>query len=509
MVNQKKKLGRIVALTICLMCIVTFSQVSALRVNSTSPNTELSLLEVKDRVLDYLKDESSLSFLSIQSLTSITDSIESGVDGRRSLWEVSLIDKSTSTVQVFRIRQNQLVKEITYPSLEDNPCPLEIFTMDSVSAFSQIREIDPELTGMNSEEKGFLFAVSCSNSKTPILTVSAFKNLVPAQIKFNANTGQLISKEIQTLIAGKIYYSRDRGKTWSPAIHTGSIRAISKDQSLVDHAFALVIEGTTYSILETIDGGQNWHEGFVLPPSIKGIIFSLEYQVISGKGTFVVGSTTGAWQSVDGKNWTYLESLPSGPAQWINSICDEENNCSWFVSISDGNDKGLYVTKDLESWERVSETPYRLFSDYKNEKLIAFDESSNGAYMFDSLRTMEKVMVPVGTLRMTGSFERDHLSIVTNSVYLSDSKLTPMSWDGKQIYFTCLAASPNFKVDGLVIGLTDQLNVLTIDSSTPKWQELSNWREDTKPQTKCFEMQFLSLESVIIATGGRLTWVEY
>jgi hypothetical protein len=198
-----------------------------------------------------------------------------------------------------------------------------------------------------------------------------------------------------TGVETKVYYSRDRGATWSSAqmngleagqfLHNRYVQArkiLVADPDTPGHFYALGSDATGAAILwKSVDGGASWNVTWKSGPAEAGTNgFMLDSTLVATGGYLIAAPGTRGgcfYRSRDGEQWEKMCTIKDALGMGVGapSAGENEHAALYTYGSVDGN-TGIYRSTDYGThWQRLSEEPNGM---YVGIRAIAGDPEVSG-----------------------------------------------------------------------------------------------------------------------------------
>jgi len=473
----------------------------------------LTLLEVWDALEAYGKDrQTQAAIASIHSTDVQGDTLLSGRDGRRRGWVAVLIGAETSLW--LRLVDGVIVEEAIQP-LSPGFSALLRPAVDSPKAVALAQAAKPTLrTSSDKKGQGFHFALDVFGEERAEIVVLGAVGQLPAQVRLDPYTGAILSAQTLTYApSGGILYSTDSGQTWKASNLRGKmITSLAPDPQQEGRAYAVAAAQEGMLIYQTRNGGETWEWIGSLPPEAGNWPFDLlVLSHPSGRPSLLVGTWSGLWISDSGQAWSQIHGLPQGPAQWLAAVQSSQGN-RLLVSISAGENRGLYSSKDLFQWTKIADDAYRLSESFDRQLVLATSEEKVGQGLLLDLEGERMVSLPASVLSAAGNFRGQGPMLFrspASGLGVSRGEEGPATWV-LSVPVASLAASPEFLTRQVAIAGGFRSGIYRTTDGGRHWEQvLAHPSDILQGSDEIYEVAFLSPATVIAINGGMLKWQDF
>ena len=436
-------------------------------------------------------------------------------DGSSSGWQAVLIaaDKPDSELRV-TIAGGAAVQAFTEPRRPSARDAIPRPTIDSPGALRLALATRPMLAPALDKGRGYGFVAQAGRSGKAILTVLGSYDGVPARVDLDGSSGQLIQASRYTWTAGGALYSADAGQTWHASnLVGGQVTGVAPVPGQAGRAFAVKPALDGVEIWESTDGGQLWAIRSRLPSTAGTWAYGLTAATLPPLQQFVliVGTPNGLWISTDaGVSWQRNKSFPSGPPQWMSTSQGVDGE-TVLVTISAGQNAGLYASSNLGSWQKILDGVYRLSQTSGRRASVALaDSRSTRAYLIVG-RVAHPVQLSIPALRAAGQFAAAGVAVAEDPFALAVSKDGGLSWSTVLARpLTSLAASPNLAQDGVVVVAGPAQGIFRSGDAGRTWQHVLMSPKTVLPGSGWItQLSFVSPQHVIAVEGGIESWQSF
>lgn len=480
--------------------------------SASQPQRLLTLWEAWDVVMDYagqLEDDPKISTLG--SADSYSDALSTaGMDGKRRIWQAVLTSRNSE--QWITIADGEVIKVIERPTGGPRPFP-DKPVLDSPEALRIAQKSRIGFSPGVGEGWGYHFAVEIDlESYQPVLKVIGSFNGKAAFVSLDTKNAAVLQAKAQAVEGGGILFSGDSGITWEPTnVKSTFVADLAIDPTQPMYAYAAVSRDDRIRLLASEDG-KDWTEVGALPEVAGDWPYCLS---IVGHDTnsrrILVGERSGVWASTDGNSWQLVPGLPHDAAGWMASARSDDRY-KVFVSVSQGNHRGLYTSTDLLNWHKISDTSYRLSVSYDSRQVIAIDDSGSSRSLLLAVDEQVAIDLPRGTVRAAGDFNENFVvygfldgRVGTVSASHSQDAAWSLSVDAGS-----LAASPSFPDSQTLLAGVFRGGIYRSQDAGHNWTKvLPDPNSLVIGSNEIGPISFLSPHNVIAVNGGYLTWVSF
>lgn len=326
------------------------------------------------------KWDAAAGIVSLQSLDLgkgvSTDAPDAGADGRRAVWLVTFTSPTKPNRHLLVRISNRTVEQVLEnPGKVDQPAIAALPTVDSPAAIVAARRTEPTLGPRVSKGNGYAFELSAGQNGKPVVTVIGSLRDNTARVEVDATSGVPGETLVSTFAGGGALYSADGGTSWqASSLTSGAVLGIAPVPGRQGRAFAVVPAKRGIQVHATGDGGRTWALAGTLPDEAGPWAFDISTIPTGGSFVVAVGTHTGVWLSRDASvSWSRSTGLPTGPAQWL-AASSSPTETTLIVSISYGDNAGVYASTDLQNWRRLLTGVYRLSSTDEDTAATAVSE---------------------------------------------------------------------------------------------------------------------------------------
>ncbi|MEO0248231.1 MAG: hypothetical protein ABIN58_01570 [candidate division WOR-3 bacterium] len=449
---------------------------------------------------------------SIQSVDVQGDTVLSGQDGYRRGWMAVLIGQEASLW--LRLVDGVVVEETIQP-LSPGFSAIVKPDVDSPQAVALAQAVRPNL-GPSHDKKGqgFHFALDTLGEKRAEIVVLGAVGQSPARIRLDPWKGTMLSAQIFTYApSGGILYSTDSGQTWKASNLKGKmVTSLAPGPQGEAWAYAAVAEQEGIAIYQTQDGGETWEWTGRLPQQAGSWPFDLlALPNPSGRPSLFVGTWNGLWTLDPIQVWSQVDGLPQGPVQWSAAIRSQQGH-RILVSISAGEDRGLYSSRDLSRWTKVADKVYRLSESFDRQLVLAVSEEEIGRGLLLGLESERVVSLPGHVLNAVGDFRGRGLMLFrspASGLGVSQGIEHPARWT-LSVPVASLAASPDFLTSQTAVAGGFRSGIFRTTDGGKHWAQVLAMPSDIlQGSNEIYEVVFLSPTAVIAVNGGMLTWQDF
>lgn len=452
----------------------------------------------------------SARVVSLHSIDHPNDSSASGQSGQRRAWQAVILSGSgAKTERVITLVDGLIQDDIQQSTGSEERLALEQPQIDSPEALQRALKFRPAFAPEEGKGQGFHFMLGRS-SDTPVVTVRGSRGNLPAIIRMDASNGTLHEAKAMGFEAGGILYSRDAGQTWHASDLTDKmIMAVIPDPTTPGQVYAVGTQNQQIIVYRTQNGGKNWAYFGSLPKSAGDWPFDLEATMdSSGKVHLLVGTWSGVWSSMDGKQWISLSGLPEGPKQWL-AVAHSPQGGRLFVSVTAGEKPGVYASEDFSNWSQLTPEPLRLSKSFDAQTVLATNEQSTASAWLLSSKGETQIELEEPILRAAGDFDSDIFAVQSTQQgtgYCSDREKT---WT-LSVPVASLAASTSFSEDRVIVAGGFRTGIYRSSDAGQTWDTvLSNPAQVVPGSNEIYDLAFLSGETVIAVNGSTLTWEDF
>jgi hypothetical protein len=450
------------------------------------------------------------ALVALNSIDHSQDSLDSGKDGRRRAWQAIILSAQQPKTQVvinlvdraIQIQSQQSAESIDRQLLS-NPAKI-----DSPDALNRVLGARPNFAPMNDKGKGFHFALEKSPSGNPVIAVLGSYNAMPARVSLDASSGTLIEAVTQSFESGGILYSQNKGQTWYASdLKVKMVTAVIPDPVAADQGYAVTTQNQQIVIYQTQDAGKTWSLFGTLPTQAGNWPFSLEVATDSSKqARLFVGTWTGVWSSTNGKDWAILPGLPEGPKQWL-AIASSIRGYRLFVSITAGENKGLYASTNLSKWDKLSSDVLRLSKDFAKATVLATsEEQASDALLLDT-KGETRIQIGEPVLRASGDFARSERFVIQSLARGTGQWSPNMEVARLPVSLASMTAAPDFPVSQTIIAGGFRSGIYRSKDAGKTWELILADPSQVVPgNNEIVGIAFLSSNTIIAINGGILTW---
>lgn len=442
--------------------------------------------------------------------------VTEGTDGRRASWEAIFVspDKPNSHL-VINIVHGVPVSTQLAPRQSPTRPIRQRPSIDTDQAVRLATAARPGFGPANDKLHGFGFILRVSeDDRTALVVVGRYRDY-SAKVELDAISGSVRSAEAYVWSQGGVLYSTDAGNTWRASnLVDGQVTAVAvvPDQSGVAYAAKPTLD--TVELWKTTNGGQHWTLAGKLPEPAGSWAYGDGMAVAPRDGTItiLVGTPAGLWVSTDeGVSWQKNGTLPEGPPQWL-SVHQGTSGPIVTVAITAGENSGLYVSANLNDWEKILDGAYRLSPTSDHHATVAVEAGgANVAYLIQGT-SAKPFSLSVPALRAAGDFGSGEVAVVSNSEVIAVSRDGGSTWvtslRSDTDALTNLAVSPGFPEDGVILAGTFRgKGIFRSADHGQTWQRLAlSLDASLAGSGTVSQLAFLSRNQVIAVSGGIGTW---
>ncbi len=455
--------------------------------------------------------QSEATVVSLHSIDHPNDSETAGRDGRRRAWQAVLLsDNETSVERVITLIDGVIQEDIQQSGGSGARPGLERPQTDSPEMLQRALEFRPVFTPEEGKGRGFHFVLGQSPGERPVVTVRGSYRNLPAIVSFEASTGALLEAKAIGFEAGGLLYSWDTGRTWHASnLVDETIMAVSPDSTVSGQAYAVALHEQGIVVYRTENRGENWSHFGTLPAAAGDWPFDVEVAVdSSGNATVLVGTWTGIWRSTDGKQWSSLAGLPDGPKQWL-SVAHSPQGDRLFVTITAGEEPGVYASGDFSSWTRVTDAPLRLSKSFDAKTVLATNERAVAPAWLLSSQGEAQVEMEVTGLRAAGDFDSGIFAVQSTREGTWYRSLQGKDWT-LSVPLASLAASPEFPNNHVIVAGGFRTGIYRSQDAGRSWElVLSNPAQIVPGNNEIYDVAFLTKDAVLAVNGSILAWEDF
>jgi len=472
----------------------------------------MTLVEAWTAINDYAqKWNSGTEIVSLNSIDESGDLINAGQDGERRIWRAALVNpRQTDTIFWVLIADGQVSEEGKQSNISEIIPLSGNFKIDSPEALVLALSTKPDLATSKGKGKGFNFSLEVTPDDSLAITIRGIYQGTPAIVSIDANSGALIQSIHLTFESGGILYSNDVGQTWNASDLTGkTINSIAINPLVKNQAYAIASEEKQISLYQTLNGGENWSWVGSLPESAGNWPYDIEVVTdSSGNIQILVGTTSDLWSSKDGKYWSVIQGLPSGPKQWLASA-QSQSAFRVFVSITAGESIGMYASKDLSTWYKLASNVYRFSRSFDLQSVLATNEESNQALLLTA-EGVTNFKVPESSLRAAGNFKNRGMTVVeSSSARVGWLDQDNVNWT-LSVPVSSLATGSDFLQSRIVIAGGFRTGLYRSSDGGQSWNLiLSDPSTILKGSGEIIDVAFLSETNLVAVNGGELKWRDF
>lgn len=475
--------------------------------SASQPAKPLTLLRVWDVLEDYAaQSDEQPGIASLSSVASVDEPASSGEDGARRKWQAVLV---SSRSELWVTVSDGAITEVEEGPVTGGNAPIDGKPqLDSPEALAMARKLRPDLSPEAGKGSGWRYVVEQSPSG-PVLRVVGSWQGRSAFVELDAASGELRQAKREVLAGGGILYSDDAGLTWQAGDLAGLfIGDVVADPWQEGGAYATASKGDQIVLYNTQDGGQHWSEVGTLPDAGTDWPFCLG---VAGKDSatkaLLVGSSSGLWSSSDGRTWRPAPGFPEGAARWL-AVARSGREYRVVVSILRGDGGELYGSRDLSSWERIAEVPYRLSESYDHTLVVASDDLGSQPLLLSS-SSQRPVQLPSGVLRAAGDFEGPFVIFVWPEGRVGRvSAGEDVAWTLDAL-FGSMAAAPDFPTSNTIVAGGFRSGIYRSTDGGQSWKRVLADPSSVVPGTNEVQVRFLSPRNVVAINGGVLAWADF
>lgn len=476
-----------------------------------TPNA-LTISEAWATINNYAQDRNDGKVIvSLDSIDTSDDLAAAGQDGKRRIWRAGLVDPDQAdTILSVLLADGQVTPEGKQPNA-DEIVPLSgSFTIDSPAALAIALSAKPGFSTYVGKGIGFDYSLGITPDGSPTITIRGTFQGFPAVVSIDANSGALLQAIHIAFETGGILYSNDDGLTWKASDLSGvMITGIATKLFTEDQAYAIATDENRIPLYQTLNGGQNWSFAGSLPETAGNWPYDIETFVDpSGNTQILVGTASDLWSSKDGEDWSVVQGLPSGPKQWLSSIRDRGGS-RVFVSITNGENIGLYMSTDLLAWLKLADKSYRFSKSFDLQSVLATNEELNQALLLTA-EGKTNYQVPEAPLRGAGDFENRELTIIESSA-VGIGQLDQFGGNGTLSQpIASLASGPNYPQSRVVVAGGFRTGIYRSSNNGESWTVvLDDPSTVLKGSGEIIDIAYLSKANVIAVNGGELKWRDF
>ena len=472
----------------------------------------LTLKEVYRLLLQYAGRLSEMPTVTgLQSIDLPGDTADAGLDGRRRGWIGTLqTDREQITV---RVEDGYVREALSQPLSEPLPSLPEL-VIDSPQALRQAQSAYPDLKPSSDlKGQGLHYFLGTTESGESVVGILGIRGKQRSRILVNSQSGRVVAAQTYTWAGeGGILYSTDGGRTWFASDLRGRmVKAIAISPGNPDVAYAVAPDPGGIVVYRTRNGGANWEEWGRLPPEAGDWPFdAVVVGNKEGRETLLVGTWTGVWQSRDGRSWSPVNGELSGPVQWLVGL-ESQSGERLFISVTAGEDRGLYAGTEDGRWTRIARGVYRLSPSVDGRSIIAVDEETPGQALLLQERKVQAIKVPASLLEAAGDFARDAAWLVRSpsggvGLFRNDTDDVQWTLPGP---IASVAVSPAYPTERVALAGGFRGGIFRTTDGGKHWERVLAWPSALIPGSdEIYEIVFLSPEKVLAIQGGRMTWQQ-
>lgn len=450
--------------------------------------------------------------VALHSIDHAEDALSSGQDGRRRAWRATILSARRPRTELVIALVDGSIQEESRQLVGSDSAPLSRpLALDSPEALRRTLEVRPEFTPESGKGNGFHFALENSPAGSSAITVRGLYGGMPAIVSIDASTGTLLTARSLGFESGGILYSQDAGRTWQASDLIGRmVPAIVPDPLVEGWAYAVTTQDQNIVIYQTQDGGKHWNLFGSLPASAGDWPFDLEAAVgPSREVRLFVGTWSGVWSSTNGKDWVALPGLPEGPKQWL-AVAHSLTRDRLFVSVTAGENRGLYASADLSMWNRLAQEGLRLSESFDRRTVLATSDQRGGPALVLRVEDEAQMEMVGAVLRAAGDFNGAGLFVLQSPLQGTGRwSAHGGSWT-LSVPVASLAAAPDFSNSQTVIAGGFRTGIYRSINAGQNWEMiLADPSEIVAGSNEILDVAFLSPHTVVAVNGGVLTWKDF
>jgi photosystem II stability/assembly factor-like uncharacterized protein len=472
----------------------------------------MTVAEVREALEAYAREwRTGAVVTTLVSIDHPEDSTSSGLDGRRRAWQATIVDSTPPGTELYvDVVDGSIVPGTEGPRTGAGGMLTGQLALDSPEALTLATEAKPDFTPALPGGKGVHFSLERRQNGTLAINLRGARGPYPAMVSLDATTGEVLAAQFQTYGWGGILYSWDGGETWDGVGLPGSPK-VAPDPLMEDKAYAATTEEFHIAVYQTEDGGAGWTPVGTLPDDAGHWPFALEAIAATSQEThLLVGTWSGLWSSPDGREWSLVPGLPEGPKQWLAAV-QGEGDYRLLVSITYGDDSGLYASTDLLNWEKLDDDAYRLSESFDRRIVLATCDGGPNRALLLSIEGESEMKMPEPVLAAAGDFTGSAPMIINGLRSGLGRRLgEAVDWTGPGVGVASVAAAPDFATSGLAILGGFRSGIYRSTDGGQNWQPVvANPSAIVPGNNEISAVEFLSPTTVVAVHGAPFTWQDF